>query len=142
MQQYTIPTQSSKVLPHLGRLLLEHLTVIIAAFIYAFDCKISVMFPFFSLIIFVGMINFGQSFRHSLSRRNPVKFRRPLYSKATNTPDFSKEITSKYFDFCSAEEKIYRWWESQNYFKPIEKKGEKPFVIPMVNALFANNRRS
>jgi valyl-tRNA synthetase len=43
---------------------------------------------------------------------------------------FTSPETSKTFDF-SSEEKIYKWWESQGYFKPNFDQGGSPFVIPM-----------
>lgn len=44
---------------------------------------------------------------------------------------FTSPETSKSFDFAS-EEKIYKWWESQGYFKPsFDQGGGSPFVIPM-----------
>ncbi|CAN8300180.1 unnamed protein product [Cochlearia groenlandica] len=43
---------------------------------------------------------------------------------------FTSPETSKTFDF-SSEEKIYKWWESQGYFKPRFDRGGSPFVIPM-----------
>ncbi|KAF2536777.1 hypothetical protein F2Q68_00022633 [Brassica cretica] len=50
---------------------------------------------------------------------------------ASGSDVFTSPETSKSFDFAS-EEKIYKWWESQGYFKPsFDKGGGKPFVIPM-----------
>ncbi|XP_073022346.1 valine--tRNA ligase, chloroplastic/mitochondrial 2 isoform X1 [Primulina eburnea] len=46
-----------------------------------------------------------------------------------STGVFTSPEVAKAFDFAS-EERIYKWWESQGYFKPIERGGE-PFVVSM-----------
>ncbi|MCD7460641.1 hypothetical protein HAX54_044038, partial [Datura stramonium] len=43
---------------------------------------------------------------------------------------FISPEVAKSFDF-SNEERIYKWWESQGYFKPNIVKGSDPFVVPM-----------
>ncbi|KAG9439211.1 hypothetical protein H6P81_019376 [Aristolochia fimbriata] len=43
---------------------------------------------------------------------------------------FVSPVTEKAFDFTS-EERIYKWWESQGYFKPSFDRGGDPFVISM-----------
>ncbi|XP_009758044.1 valine--tRNA ligase, chloroplastic/mitochondrial 2 isoform X1 [Nicotiana tabacum] len=43
---------------------------------------------------------------------------------------FTSPEVAKSFDF-SNEERIYKWWESQGYFKPNIDKGGDPFVVPM-----------
>ncbi|CAC01835.1 valine--tRNA ligase-like protein [Arabidopsis thaliana] len=53
-----------------------------------------------------------------------------LPSAASGNNVFTSPETSKTFDF-SSEEKIYKWWESQGYFKPNFDQGGSPFVIPM-----------
>ena len=47
------------------------------------------------------------------------------------TPNFAKEIESKYFDFEKFEKEIYTWWEGSGYFKPRMGSKRKSFVIPM-----------
>ncbi|XP_060208728.1 valine--tRNA ligase, chloroplastic/mitochondrial 2 isoform X3 [Lycium barbarum] len=43
---------------------------------------------------------------------------------------FTSPEVAKSFDFTN-EERIYKWWESQGYFKPNTVKGSDPFVVPM-----------
>ncbi|OWM64386.1 hypothetical protein CDL15_Pgr020353 [Punica granatum] len=43
---------------------------------------------------------------------------------------FTSPEIGKSFDFTS-EERIYKWWESQGYFKPNFDRGSEPFVISM-----------
>lgn len=43
---------------------------------------------------------------------------------------FTSPEVAKSFDFTN-EERIYKWWESQGFFKPNFDKGGDPFVIPM-----------
>jgi valyl-tRNA synthetase len=68
----------------------------------------------------------------SPSRLNSIfSQRRFSFSAAASGNNvFTSPETSKTFDF-SSEEKIYKWWESQGYFKPNFDQGGSPFVIPM-----------
>jgi len=43
---------------------------------------------------------------------------------------FTSPEVAKSFDFTN-EERIYKWWESQGFFKPNFDRGGDPFVIPM-----------
>nr|CAB3451990.1 unnamed protein product [Digitaria exilis] len=43
---------------------------------------------------------------------------------------FTSPEVAKSFDFTN-EERIYKWWESQGFFKPNFERGGDPFVIPM-----------
>ncbi|XP_042043985.1 valine--tRNA ligase, chloroplastic/mitochondrial 2-like, partial [Salvia splendens] len=43
---------------------------------------------------------------------------------------FTSPEVAKAFDF-TAEERIYKWWESQGYFKPNLERGGDPFVVSM-----------
>ncbi|KAG8388117.1 hypothetical protein BUALT_Bualt02G0092400 [Buddleja alternifolia] len=43
---------------------------------------------------------------------------------------FTSPEVAKSFDF-TAEERIYKWWESQGYFKPSFERGSEPFVVSM-----------
>ncbi|KAM0944135.1 putative valine--tRNA ligase [Dioscorea sansibarensis] len=72
-----------------------------------------------------------------LLSRSPLRLRRhnrhriAFFSAAASACQvFTSPATSKSFDFAS-EERIYRWWESQGYFKPNFDRGGDPFVIPM-----------
>ncbi|KAH7666329.1 valyl-tRNA synthetase protein [Dioscorea alata] len=70
-----------------------------------------------------------------LLSRGPLRLRRhrciAFFSAAASAHQvFTSPATSKSFDFAS-EERIYRWWESQGYFKPNFDRGGDPFVIPM-----------
>nr|XP_027118802.1 valine--tRNA ligase, chloroplastic/mitochondrial 2 [Coffea arabica] len=49
---------------------------------------------------------------------------------AENAGVFTSPETAKSFDFAN-EERIYKWWESQGYFKPSFDRGSDPFVVPM-----------
>ncbi|KAG8659778.1 hypothetical protein MANES_02G076200v8 [Manihot esculenta] len=49
---------------------------------------------------------------------------------ASENGAFTSPEIAKSFDF-SSEERIYKWWESQGYFKPNFERGSDPFVIPM-----------
>ncbi|ONM27900.1 Valine--tRNA ligase chloroplastic/mitochondrial 2 [Zea mays] len=49
---------------------------------------------------------------------------------ASETDVFNSPEVAKSFDFTN-EEKIYKWWESQGFFKPNFDRGGDPFVIPM-----------
>ncbi|CAN0913708.1 Valine--tRNA ligase, chloroplastic/mitochondrial 2 [Linum grandiflorum] len=51
-------------------------------------------------------------------------------SAASENGGFPSHELAKSFDF-SAEERIYKWWESQGYFKPSYDRGSDPFVISM-----------
>ncbi|GAA0146833.1 aminoacyl-tRNA synthetase [Lithospermum erythrorhizon] len=67
------------------------------------------------------------------SRRRRLPLRRRYLSVAAATVNndvFTSPDKSKSFDF-TAEERIYKWWESQGYFKPTFDRGNVPFVVPM-----------
>ncbi|XP_066389457.1 valine--tRNA ligase, chloroplastic/mitochondrial 2-like isoform X1 [Miscanthus floridulus] len=49
---------------------------------------------------------------------------------ASETDVFTSPEVAKSFDFTN-EERIYKWWESQGFFKPNFDRGGDPFVIPM-----------
>ncbi|CAD6221065.1 unnamed protein product [Miscanthus lutarioriparius] len=49
---------------------------------------------------------------------------------ASETDVFTSPEVAKSFDFTN-EERIYKWWESQGFFKPNFDCGGDPFVIPM-----------
>ncbi|WVZ61984.1 hypothetical protein U9M48_011786 [Paspalum notatum var. saurae] len=49
---------------------------------------------------------------------------------ASETDVFTSPEVAKSFDFTN-EERIYKWWESQGFFKPNFERGGDPFVIPM-----------
>ncbi|KAF7015864.1 hypothetical protein CFC21_029588 [Triticum aestivum] len=79
-----------------------------------------------------------------LRRLNPLLFfahRRPAWTPrraahrfcaavASERDVFTSPEVAKSFDFTS-EERIYKWWESQGFFKPNFDRGGDPFVIPM-----------
>ncbi|CAM8976433.1 unnamed protein product [Rhodiola kirilowii] len=72
----------------------------------------------------------------SVRRFNPVLLsqrrvkRRCFTAVASKKGVFTSPEVAKSFDFA-AEERIYKWWESQGYFKPTSERGSDPFVIPM-----------
>ncbi|KAG2631784.1 hypothetical protein PVAP13_2NG047801 [Panicum virgatum] len=49
---------------------------------------------------------------------------------ASEADVFASPEVAKSFDFTN-EERIYKWWESQGFFKPNFDRGGDPFVIPM-----------
>ncbi|MCL7038203.1 hypothetical protein MKW94_017743 [Papaver nudicaule] len=49
---------------------------------------------------------------------------------AMDNGTFTSPLTEKSFDFAS-EERIYKWWDSQGYFKPNDELDGEPFVISM-----------
>ncbi|XP_072951087.1 valine--tRNA ligase, chloroplastic/mitochondrial 2 isoform X1 [Typha angustifolia] len=62
---------------------------------------------------------------------NPRRVHRKFFSAmALENEVFTSPETAKSFDFAS-EERIYKWWESQGFFKPSFDRGGDPFVIPM-----------
>ncbi|XP_048573443.1 valine--tRNA ligase, chloroplastic/mitochondrial 2-like isoform X2 [Triticum urartu] len=78
-----------------------------------------------------------------LRRLNPLLFfahRRPAWTPrraahrfcavVSERDVFTSPEVAKSFDFTS-EERIYKWWESQGFFKPNFDRGGDPFVIPM-----------
>ncbi|KAL3506961.1 hypothetical protein ACH5RR_032343 [Cinchona calisaya] len=73
----------------------------------------------------------------SFSRRpqhNRLRSKTKFFSVATATEEnggvFTSPETAKSFDFAH-EERIYKWWESQGYFKPKFDRGNDPFVVSM-----------
>ncbi|KAL7114481.1 hypothetical protein ACP275_04G123600 [Erythranthe tilingii] len=71
--------------------------------------------------------------RISLSRSHFIRFRSSHFSTVAGMGDsgvFTSPEVAKSFDF-TAEERIYKWWESQGYFKPNFERGSDTFVIPM-----------
>ncbi|KAL9170092.1 hypothetical protein ABFS82_04G121200 [Erythranthe guttata] len=71
--------------------------------------------------------------RLSLSRPHFIRFRTSHFSTVAGMGDsgvFTSPEVAKSFDF-TAEERIYKWWESQGYFKPNFERGSDTFVIPM-----------
>ncbi|CAM8973517.1 unnamed protein product [Rhodiola kirilowii] len=72
----------------------------------------------------------------SVRRFNPILLsqrrvkRRCFTVVASKKGVFTSPEVAKSFDFA-AEERIYKWWESQGYFKPTSERGSDPFVIPM-----------
>ncbi|XP_057804044.1 valine--tRNA ligase, chloroplastic/mitochondrial 2 [Salvia miltiorrhiza] len=71
--------------------------------------------------------------RISLSRSYYFRFRNVRFTTVAGTGDsgvFTSPEVAKAFDF-TAEERIYKWWESQGYFKPNLEKGGDPFVVSM-----------
>ncbi|KAJ1287844.1 hypothetical protein BS78_02G042200 [Paspalum vaginatum] len=56
--------------------------------------------------------------------------RRFCAAVASETDVFTSPEVAKSFDFAN-EERIYKWWESQGFFKPNFERGGDPFVIPM-----------
>ncbi|CAL5091301.1 unnamed protein product [Urochloa decumbens] len=80
-----------------------------------------------------------------LRRLNPLLLsaacRRPAWGQRRAAQRFCSAIASeadvftspevaKSFDFAN-EERIYKWWESQGFFKPNFDRGGDPFVVPM-----------
>jgi valyl-tRNA synthetase len=87
----------------------------------------------------------GASSSACLRRLNPLLFsahRRPAWTPrraarrfcaaavASERDVFTSPEVAKSFDFTN-EERIYKWWESQGFFKPNFDRGGDPFVIPM-----------
>uniref|UniRef100_A0A0E0E7R2 valine--tRNA ligase n=1 Tax=Oryza meridionalis TaxID=40149 RepID=A0A0E0E7R2_9ORYZ len=87
----------------------------------------------------------GASSSACLRRLNPLLFsahRRPAWTPrraarrfcaavaASERDVFTSPEVAKLFDFTN-EERIYKWWESQGFFKPNFDRGGDPFVIPM-----------
>nr|GMD90905.1 valine--tRNA ligase, chloroplastic/mitochondrial 2 isoform X1 [Ipomoea batatas] len=62
--------------------------------------------------------------------RPRLRARRTFALSAANNGVFTSPEIAKSFDF-SNEERIYKWWESQGYFKPSFDRGSDPFVVPM-----------
>ncbi|KAK8458926.1 hypothetical protein SEVIR_2G046000v4 [Setaria viridis] len=56
--------------------------------------------------------------------------RRFCAAVASEADVFTSPEVAKSFDFTN-EERIYKWWESQGFFKPNFDRGGDPFVIPM-----------
>ncbi|PNT77024.1 hypothetical protein BRADI_1g56890v3 [Brachypodium distachyon] len=68
---------------------------------------------------------------HSHSPWTPRRAaRRSCAAIAAERDVFTSPEDAKSFDFTS-EERIYKWWESQGFFKPNVDRGGDPFVIPM-----------
>lgn len=70
-------------------------------------------------------------FKHS--KLNTITIRRSL-SNNNNLPNFQEISNTKHFDYLNNENKIYKWWENSNYFKPInttKNNSTKAMVIPM-----------
>ncbi|OAY68306.1 Valine--tRNA ligase, chloroplastic/mitochondrial 2 [Ananas comosus] len=64
-------------------------------------------------------------------RWNHRRLHRNFFSvMASENEVFTSPEMAKSFDF-GAEERIYKWWESQGFFKPSFDRGGDPFVIPM-----------
>ncbi|KAG6395310.1 hypothetical protein SASPL_145953 [Salvia splendens] len=71
--------------------------------------------------------------RISLSRSYYIRFRNTRFTTVAGIADngvFTSPEVAKAFDF-TAEERIYKWWESQGYFKPNLERGGDPFVVSM-----------
>ncbi|KAL2457288.1 aminoacyl-tRNA ligase [Forsythia ovata] len=69
----------------------------------------------------------------TLSHSHFIRLTRRFFSTtvaAADTSVFTSPEVAKSFDF-TAEERIYKWWESQGYFKPNYDTGSDPFVISM-----------
>ncbi|XP_031124177.1 valine--tRNA ligase, chloroplastic/mitochondrial 2 isoform X1 [Ipomoea triloba] len=62
--------------------------------------------------------------------RPRLRARRTFALSAANNGVFTSPEIAKSFDF-SNEERIYKWWESQGYFKPSFDRGSDPFVVSM-----------
>ncbi|CAH9102086.1 unnamed protein product [Cuscuta europaea] len=65
-----------------------------------------------------------------LHSRHRLRTYRSFATFATSSGVFTSPEVAKSFDF-SNEERIYKWWESQGYFKPSFERGNDPFVISM-----------
>ncbi|KMZ65166.1 Valine--tRNA ligase, partial [Zostera marina] len=103
-------------------------------------CNRSVMFSrssnlsFFSFYFSVqpwGKISIRRRIRSTHSYSYSSVPRRTLSVMAGKEDVFNSPASSKSFDFTD-EEKIYKWWESQEFFKPnFDSGGGDPFVISM-----------
>lgn len=54
-----------------------------------------------------------------------------MMSTSNHSPDLSKELENKYFDFKRLEADVYTWWEKEGFFQPSKDNKKKPFVVPM-----------
>ncbi|XP_068654248.1 valine--tRNA ligase, chloroplastic/mitochondrial 2 isoform X2 [Aristolochia californica] len=89
------------------------------------------IFSSYSIHRFNPLIFSRRSIGISVPHRKIKRFSQRFYAVAAseNGVFVSPEI-AKSFDFTS-EERIYKWWESQGYFKPSFDRGGDPFVISM-----------
>ncbi|KAL6880588.1 hypothetical protein ACP4OV_012153 [Aristida adscensionis] len=68
--------------------------------------------------------------RHAWGPRRAARRFCAAVASETEADVFTSPEVAKSFDFTN-EERIYKWWESQGFFKPNFDRGGDPFVIPM-----------